>query len=223
MSPVSGTSDSRENKPATPTRRNSIAVVGGGILFSGVAGVLLLYLLQIGPFAPYSFHGTVIELPEPAADFTLTDHNGGQVSLSDFRGQVVILYFGYTYCPDICPTTLAELAKVNQELGRDAGETEMIMISVDPLRDTPDRLASYLAHFDPAFIGLTGTEDEIKAAASPLGIFYQKQDGSVKSGYLVDHTGAQLLIDEEGYFRLLFAIGTPADEIAADLRHILRE
>jgi protein SCO1/2 len=213
-----------DNRQLTGASRWRIpAVVGGGLLVGGVVGWLLLSMLQVGPFRPQSFHGTEIQLPEAAVDFTLADPSGKLVSISDFRGQVVLLYFGYTYCPDICPSTLAELKKARQELGRDADETQTIMVTVDPERDTPEALANYLSHFDPAFIGLWGSEEEIKAAASPLGIFFEKQEGSVESGYLVDHTGAVLLVGRDGTWRLLYSIGTPGNDIASDIRLILKE
>ena len=191
----------------------------------GLGALLVLALvgwLGISRLRPHVFHGMVIQSPEPAADFTLTDHAGRRVSLSDFRGKLVLLYFGYTFCPDVCPTTLAEIAQALRQLGPKADQVQVIMISVDPERDTPDRLAQYVAHFNPNFIGLTGTPDEIAAVATPFGIYYQKHEGTAATGYLVDHTATVTVIDQNGYVKLLFPFGTSADEMADDLAYMLR-
>src|SRR6185437_5723591 len=144
------------------------------------------------------------------------------VSLSDYHGDVVLLYFGYTYCPDICPTTLATLARARDELGADASKVQVIMITVDPQRDTPDRLNSYVQKFDPSFVGLTGTVDQIEPIASSYGIFFQAEAPSGSSDYTVDHTAAVTAIDPQGNRRILESYGLTSDQIAADIRSILR-
>jgi len=195
------------------------------VWMAGLGGLLVLALvgwLGISRLRPHVFHGMVIQSPEPAANFTLTDHTGRRVSLSDFRGKLVLLYFGYTFCPDVCPTTLAEIAQALRQLGPKADQVQVIMISVDPERDTPDRLAQYVAHFNSNFIGLTGTPDEIAAVATPFGIYYQKHKGTAATGYLVDHTATVTVIDRQGYVKLLFPFGTSADEMADDLAYMLR-
>ena len=123
------------------------------------------------------FAGAYVNSDKPVPDFTLNSADG-PVSLSDFAGKYVFLYFGYTFCPDICPGTLSNLAAVRKELGDDADKMQVIMVSVDPQRDTPEVLAKYTQHFDPTFIGLTGTKEEIDAAGEPLGIFYEIHEGS---------------------------------------------
>jgi protein SCO1/2 len=148
---------------------------------------------------------------------------GEPLSLSDLRGKVVLVYFGYTFCPDACPTTMAQLKKVPPALGDNAEDVQVVMITVDPQRDTPEALREYLAAFDPSFIGLTGTEDEIRAAASPFGIYFAAHEGSAASGYLVDHTSAVTAIDKAGYARLVFPHETPGEDIAADVRQLARE
>jgi len=132
------------------------------------------------------------------------------------------VYFGYTYCPDVCPTTLAELARALQRVGRRADQVQVIMITVDPERDTPEILARYLAHFDARFLGLSGTAAEIAAAATPLGIYFAKHEGTAATGYLVDHTATVAVIDRDGYLRLVFPFGTPGEDIASDLIHLLK-
>ncbi|MCS7040867.1 MAG: SCO family protein [Anaerolineae bacterium] len=192
-----------------------------------IAALLLVLVLMAGgwPVAnrwrPHTFHGMVIQSPQPAPDFTLTTHQGQRLSLSDLRGRLVVLYFGYTFCPDVCPTTLSEWARAMRLLGPKADRVQVIMITVDPARDTAEKLGAYLAHFDPRFIGLVGTEDEIARIATLYGIYYQKhEDGG--ENYLVDHTATQTAIDQEGYIKLVFPFGTKAEDIADDLAYMLR-
>jgi protein SCO1/2 len=171
---------------------------------------------------PHAFHGIVSQSPPRAADFTLTSHTGRPVSLGDFQGKLVLLYFGYTFCPGICPTTLAEVAQALQTLGpKEAERTQVLMISVDPERDTPARLAGYLTHFNASFLGLTGTPDEIATAAASYGIYYKKYEGTTENGYVVDHTSMVIVVDEKGFVQLLFPFGTPAQAMADDLTALL--
>lgn len=173
-------------------------------------------------FRPHTFHGTVIQSPETSHDFTLTGINGN-VSLSDYRGKLVLLYFGYTFCPDICPATLANVGQALNQIGSKADDVQTIMISLDPQRDTPEKLAEYTAHFHPSFIGVTGTQEQLDAVASLYGIFYQVNEGSDATGYLIDHTATLLVIDREGFLKLVFPFGVTVDEIADDLKYMLRQ
>lgn len=182
----------------------------------------LLASVALGCAAPYQYHGMYLESANPAADFTLTGAGGQRVSLSDFRGKVVALYFGYTFCPDVCPTTMTEVAKAIKALGKQAEDVQVIMISVDPERDTPDRLAEYVAYFDPRFIGLTGTPEEIADVATLYGIFYEKHEGTAATGYLVDHTATVTVVDREGRVRLVWPFGTTGEDMASDLKQLLR-
>lgn len=196
------------------------------------AAAILLLTLLLGLFWAWrsgrlaigasAFHGIVMQSPEPAPDFTMTTSAGERASLSDFRGKVVLLYFGYTFCPDACPTTMAELKKTVKALGDESDKVQVIMVSVDPERDTPEALAEYLAHFDPSFLGMTGTEEEMMAAAVPLGIYVNKHAGSPATGYLVDHTTTVAAVDRDGYLRLIYPFNTPGEDIAADVRRLIR-
>lgn len=220
--------DSPPPAPKTPatsyTRRMLALIVAGlalGLLVGWITTGLLSGNLQIGS---YTFHGTTFESAEPMGEFTLTDHNGQQVSLSDFRGKVVLLYFGYTFCPDVCPTTMNELSVAMEKLSqKDREQVQLLMVTVDPKRDTPEALADYLAHFDPTFLGLTGTEEEIAAAAEAFGIFYQKEDGTVNTGYLVDHTASVAALNKEGALRVIYSFNTVGKDIASDLRRLVDE
>lgn len=173
-------------------------------------------------FRPHTFHGTVIQSPEPSHDFTLTSANG-DVSLSDFRGKVVLIYFGYTFCPDVCPGTLGNVAQALRDMGTKAEDVQLIMVSLDPERDTPEKLAEYMGHFHPSFIGITGAKEELDEVASLYGIYYQKNEGSNATGYLIDHTATLLVLDREGYLKLVFPYGVTAQDIADDLKYMLRQ
>jgi protein SCO1/2 len=163
------------------------------------------------------FAGALVKTPQPVPDFTLTSADG-PVSLSDFAGKYVFIYFGYTFCPDVCPTTLSNLAAVRQELGDDADKIQVIMVSVDPERDTPEALDTYTNYFDPTFIGLTGAKEEIDAVGEPLGVFYSFHEGTVASGYLIDHTARTFMIDPAGNARVAYPHDAPRDGIVADLK-----
>ena len=193
--------------------------------WSRPAALLLAALLLVGlgacsAEATHEFAGAVLEDPEPLPDFTLTSAEG-PVSLSDFRGQYVFLYFGYMFCPDFCPTTMAKLARVHRELGDDAARMQVVMVSVDPDRDTPDALAEYTAAFNPSFMGITGTKEEIDAAGEPYGLFYQRNEGSAATGYLVDHSTRTYLIGPDGRALVAYPHDAPAEGILADLRWLI--
>lgn len=168
----------------------------------------------------YVFHGITTDAPQ-AAEFALTTHNGARVRLSDFRGKLVLLYFGYTHCPGICPTTLAEINQALKALGRAAVRVQVMMVTIDPERDTPARLAAYMSHFNPAFLGLTGTPREVAAVASGYGIYYKKDEPNARGEYLIDHTSMVMVIDPTGRVRLLFPFGTTVEEMTSDLNHLL--
>ncbi len=190
----------------------------GALLFGLLVGWAVLAFID----ASYTYGGTVIQSPDPVRNFTLTGPDGKPVNLADYRGQAVLLYFGYTFCPDVCPATLAEVAKARRQLGKDAEKLQVVMITVDPLRDTPEKLGEYVTHFDPSFIGLTGNENEIATVATIFGIYYEKQEGSEATGYLVDHTASVIVIDQEGYLRLIYPFGTAGEDIAKDLSHLIQ-
>ncbi len=191
------------------------------------ASALLVILVAIGLIAwrnlPPELHGIQLESPRVAEDFTLPTSTGETMSLSDFRGKYVVVFFGYTYCPDACPTTLNDLQQMTKAMTPEQVEnTQVVMISVDPERDTPQQLATYLDYFDPNFIGMTGTVQEIQPIASQFGIFFERQPGSENTGYLVDHSSAVTLIDPEGRVRMIFTYGTKGEDMASDLSYLMR-
>ena len=187
--------------------------------------VTLLAGLAVGVyfFRPHTFHGTVIQSPSPSFNFKLSGANG-DVSLNDYRGKLVLIYFGYTFCPDICPATLANVGQALRSLSeKQANDIQLIMISLDPERDTPENLAEYMNHFYPTFIGITGSDEQLAEVTSLYGIFYQKSPGKTAETYLIDHTATLLVIDREGYLKLVFPFGVTVDEIADDLKYMLRQ
>jgi protein SCO1/2 len=209
-----------EVPPAPVRRRGRLAwgLVGGLALILLVAGGLS----WLGRTTAKPQYGIVIDATAPAADFTLDSSLGRPVSLSEFHGQPVLLYFGYTTCPDVCPTTLADLRLALQELGDDRDKVQVLFVSVDPERDTAERLGQYLPYFDPSFIGLTGPLPEIEAIASRFGVFFQKNAANSAAQYLVDHTSAVLLLDADGALRLMFPYGTTGPQLASDTRLFIR-
>lgn len=198
--------------PAPPNDRRRRAIIGGVL----VAG-LLLGLALGGPLRPHTFTGTIVQSSDPAPDFTL-ESAAGPVSPSDFAGEVVVLFFGYTHCPDVCPTTLAELAATMPRLGAAADEVHVVFVSVDPNRDTPADLADYVARFDERFIGVTGDPETIADVASLYGIYYEAHGTS--GSYTVDHTATVSVLDRAGYLKLVFPFGTPSEAMAADIAAI---
>lgn len=156
-------------------------------------------------------------------DFHLFDHHGRPRTLRDFRGKVVLLSFGYTNCPDICPTTLASLAVAMERLGASAEKVQVLFATLDPARDTPALLAKYVPFFHPRFLGLYGDEAAIAATAREFRVTYQKQETGSKAGYSLDHSAGVYAFDPEGRLRLFIGYGTGADDIAHDVRLLLKQ
>jgi protein SCO1/2 len=153
-------------------------------------------------------------------DFTLVDHTGRTRTLADFRGKAVVMFFGYTHCPDVCPTTMAELKMVKEQLGQDGGRVQVLFVTVDPERDTQQVLAQYVPAFDPGFIGLRGDSAATAKVAKEFKVFYQKVPGSRPDNYSVDHTAGSYVFDPQGRLRLFVRHGNAAD-LASDLRALL--
>ena len=151
----------------------------------------------------------------------LTDHNGQRRTLDDFKGKVVVLFFAFTHCPDACPTTLAELSTVAQELGPDAKQMQVLVVTVDPERDTPEVLRKYVPSFNPAFLGLYGTAEETAAAAKEFKVYFQKQP-QPGGGYTVDHSAGTFVLDREGRVRLFGQYGAGAKALLHDIQLLIR-
>ena len=189
--------------------------------------VLVATLVVIGAIVfifarPKELSGTPIDPPQPMPDFTLESAQG-PVSLSDFRGKVVVLYFGYTSCPDVCPLTLSYLREAVNKLGNLAEDVQVIFISVDGNRDTPERLVTYTANFHPDFIGLTGTQAQIDQVTKDFGIFYLLYPPDSDGFYSVDHTASTMVLDRQGDQVLIWEYGTQPKQMASDLRILIKE
>lgn len=171
---------------------------------------------------PDGFRGTSYTEPYPSApEFTLT-REGGNFELADARGDIVLLFFGYTSCPDICPTTMAELKTALERLGDEKAENvKVVFVTVDPERDTPERVQEYVNHFDQDFIGLSGSEEELAPVWNEYGVYREIVDGTSAAGYLVNHTARVTLIDQEGYLRVSYGFDTPVENIVHDLQLLL--
>ena len=155
-------------------------------------------------------------------DFALTDHHGQARTLADFRGKAVVMFFGYTHCPDVCPTTLAELAEAMRRLGRDATRVQVLFVTVDPERDTPELLRNYVPAFDPSFLGLYGDAAALERTAKDFKVIYQKQPGSTPGTYTMDHSAGTFLFDPQGRLRVYVSYGAGPEVFAHDLALLLR-
>jgi len=167
-----------------------------------------------------SFKNTDITGADYGKDFALTDHTGKTRTLGDFRGKAVVMFFGYTRCPDVCPTTLAELKAVKEQLGEDGKRLQVLFVTVDPERDTQKLLANYVPAFDPGFLGLRGDSAATAKVAKDFRVFYQKSPGKTPDGYTVDHTAGSYVFDPQGRLRLFVRHGNAAN-LAADVRILL--
>jgi protein SCO1/2 len=156
-----------------------------------------------------------------AQDFALTDHTGKPRTLADFRGKAVVMFFGYTQCPDVCPTTMAEMAAVMQELGPLASKVQVLFVTLDPTRDTPQLLAKYVPAFDSRFLGLYGDQAATDKVAKEFKVFYQKVPGKDPGSYTLDHTAGSYVFDPQGRIRLFVRHGQGAEPIVHDLKLLL--
>jgi protein SCO1 len=187
----------------------------GGLL------LLLLVCLVLTHCTKPQFNNIDISGANYARDFALTDAGGARRALADYRGKVVVLFFGYTHCPDVCPATLYQLAQVRRLLGTDAGRIQVLFVTLDPQRDTPQLLARYASAFDPTFVGLTGSSAQIETAAREFKVFFQKVDGPTADSYTLDHTSGSFVFDPQGHVRLYVRDGASADQVASDLKRLL--
>lgn len=167
------------------------------------------------------FKGIDISGAEYARRLDLTDPSGRQRHLDEFKGKVLVVFFGYTQCPDVCPTTLSELAAARQQLGADGERVQGIFVSVDPARDTPEVLGPYVDSFKAGFIALRGTPEQTKAAAEEFKVFYAQVPGKTEGSYTVDHTAGAYLFDAQGKVRVFSRYGAGTEPLVHDLRALL--
>jgi protein SCO1/2 len=198
------------------------------ILIVGLVSALLIGVVSVGVVLfgkPDNFRGTAyVEPYPPASEFALTRSDGTSFKLSGMRGSIVLLFFGYTSCPDVCPTTLAELNQALEKISEaDVARVQVVFVTVDPDRDTPEQIQTYVNHFNSSFIGLSGMENELSKVWNEYGVFREIVEGTSAAGYLVDHTSRVTLIDGNGNLRVSFGFDTPVDDIVHDLKLILKE
>ena len=158
-----------------------------------------------------------------ARDFSLVDHNGQTRRIKDFAGKVVVVFFGFTQCPDVCPTAMSELAEIRKLLGADGERLQGIFITVDPDRDTPEVLKAYMANFDPSFLALRpSSPEQLAALAKDFKAYYKKVDGRTPTSYTMDHSAGSYVFDPQGRIRLFTRHGMGAKALAGDLRQLLK-
>lgn len=186
-----------------------------------LALVVLAAAMGCAPEGP-KFKSSDITGSSFGRDFALTDQTGKLRTLADYRGKAVVVFFGYTQCPDVCPTTLSTLAETMKQLGPDADRVQVVFITVDPERDTQALLAQYVPAFDPRFVGLSGDAAATERVAKEFKIIYQKQPGATPSSYTVDHSAGVYVFDPQGRLRLYMSHGQGPDVFAHDLKALLK-
>ena len=194
-------------------RRNALRLIA--------AASLPLTLAACGERKP-QFSAVDLTGADYAKDFQLPDTDGKVRSLQEFRGKAVVVFFGFTQCPDVCPTTLAEIAQAKQLLGADGAKVQGVFVTVDPERDTPQVLKAYVANFGPDFVALRGTPEQTAAVAKDFKVYYKKVDGKTPGSYTMDHSAASFVYDPQGRLRLYTRYGSGAQALANDLKQLLQ-
>ena len=201
-------------------KRNALKLIAGGAGWVGAAGLFGLNLTGCTESKP-TFNAVDLTGAEYARDFKLTDMNGQVRTLGDYKGKVVVLFFGYAQCPDVCPTTMTEMAQVKQKLGKDGDRLQVVFVTVDPERDTPTIMKAYMEAFDPTFTALIPTPEQLAALAKDFKVYYKKVDGKTPTSYSMDHSAAQYVYDPQGRLRLYARYGAGVDPMVADIKALL--
>lgn len=194
----------------------ALLILGGGVI---------VFLAVFKPQPLYQSFGTRLVSARPAYDFSLINHSGQTIRLSDLKGKAVFVFFGFVNCPDVCPTTMLELGKVYKALKPDEqARLQVIMITADPERDTPEVLGKYVSFFHPSFLGLTGSLEQVRQTAEGYGVFFQKENIKSPKEYAVAHTASTFLIDPKGNLSLIYAYGKTkqTEKVIRDVRWVLR-
>ncbi len=192
----------------------------GLIVIIGLIGIFTFtQLIEI----EYRYQGSLIDPPLKAQDFSLIEADGTVFKLSDHEGEVVLMFFGYTNCPDVCPTTMSDFKNIINNLGDQEKDVSVVFITVDPERDTPEVMSEYVAAFHPDFIGLSGSMEELHPIWDSFYVFQQKMDSDSHSDYLVDHSSRAIAVDKYGNFRLTFPFGMSWEGIKEDISHLITE
>lgn len=197
-------------------KRNALKTIASYAMLTGAAGYLTACSEKKQSFSAIDLTGA-----DYARDFALTDHNGQARTLKDFVGKVVVMFFGYTQCPDVCPTSMAELVEVKRLLGKDGERVQGIFVTVDPQRDTPEVLKAYMTNFDPTFLALYATPEKLEALAKDYKVYFKKVAGTTPTSYTVDHSAGCYVYDTQGKLRLYTRYGSGAPALAADIKVLL--
>jgi len=192
------------------------------LAIAALAALALAGCQKVSPDKP-AFKGIDLTGAEYARQLNLTDQEGRARSLADFKGKVVVVFFGYTQCPDVCPTTMVEVAEVKKSLGADGDKVQGVFVTIDPERDTAALLKPYLTSFDPSFVGLHGSVEQTQAAAKEFKVFFAKVPGKAEGSYTLDHTAGAFIFDADGRVRLFTRYGAGAKALAGDIQQLLRE
>jgi len=192
-------------------------------LMTGAAAALGLLGLSGCTEAPATFNAVDMTGADYAKNFSLADADGKVRKLEDFKGKVVVLFFGYAQCPDVCPTTMTEMAQVKELLGKDGDKLQVLFVTVDPARDTPTVMKAYMAAFDPGFIALIPTPEQLVALTKDFKAYFKKVDGSTPTSYSMDHSAAQYVYDPQGRLRLYARYGTGVAPMVADIQALLKQ
>lgn len=169
------------------------------------------------------FQGVDVTGAEYARDFSLLDQDGKLRTMKDFAGKVVVVFFGYTQCPDVCPTSMSELAEVKRALGKDGDKLQGVFVSVDPERDRPEILKAYMANFDPTFVALLPTPEQLAATAKEFKIYYKRVDGKTPTSYTMDHSAGSYVFDAQGRLRVYQRYGSGAQALLSDVKALLAQ
>ena len=198
-------------------KRSAIQFIAAGALLAGAGG-----LLSACSEAKPQFSSVDVTGASYAKDFELTDHNGKVRHLTDFKGKVVVMFFGYTQCPDVCPTSMAELAEVKKVLGAEGDKLQGLFVTVDPARDTPEVLKGYMENFDPTFLALYTTPEKLEVLAKDFKVYYKRVNGQTPTSYTMDHSAGSYIYDTQGNLRLFTRYGSGAKVLAADIQLLLK-
>ncbi len=199
-------------------KRNALKIIANYSILAGTSGLLLACSDAKPSFAAIDVTGA-----DYAKDFALRDHNGQSRTLKDFAGKVVVVFFGYTQCPDVCPTSMAELAEVKKMLGAEGVKLQGIFVTVDPGRDTPEVLKAYMENFDPTFLALIPTPEQLTSMAKDFKIYFKKVEGKTPTSYTMDHSAGSYVYDTQSKLRLFTRYGTGAKPLAQDIAILLKQ
>ena len=195
-----------------------IAMAAGSVAAAGIAGINLAGCTESKP----TFNAVDITGADYAKDFSLTDASGRVRTMADFKGKVVVLFFGYAQCPDVCPTTMTEMAQVKQQLGSDGDKLQVVFVTVDPERDTAEVMKAYMGAFDPSFVALIPTAEQLPALAKDFKVYYKKVEGKTPTSYAMDHSAASYIYDPQGRLRLYARYGAGVPPMVADIKALLK-